>query len=140
MRKSETNRLKLDLTKPINKDDIEVTSDCFGKEYLPSASECSVCAVHEVCGIISTEAVKKLNKKVKKKTENFVDEWNFDFVPTDKILDLIVTNPYEYTTEAIHEVIVSKSKCEDAATTIAWLKNFIVENGLGTKDGKIYKK
>lgn len=140
MRKPLSDKLNMDLTKPLNKEDINIKHDCFGKEYLPADANCAICAVHEVCGILHTDRVKRMAKTVTKKTEKFIDEWSFDKIPRDKILGLIKSNPLKYTTEDIHEVVKSKSKCEDQKTTILWLKNFILDNGLGTADGKIYVK
>lgn len=139
-KKSQTKEFKVDLTKPFNKEDLIVDSDCYGKEYDPAANECAVCSVHEMCGIIRTEAVKKMGKQIKRPTENYVDEWNFDLVPTVKLLTLFKANPKQYTTEQILEVIREKSKCEDEKTCVQWLINFFKANNVGTDNGKIFIK
>jgi len=139
-KKAQTKKHEIDLTKPFNAEDLVVESDCYGKEYDPASSECNICSVHEVCGILKTKLVKDLGKKIKKPTEHYVDEWDFTQVPTENMLKLFKENPYQYTTATILDVVAKKSKCEDEKTCVQWLVNFFKDNNVGTKSGKIYIK
>lgn len=140
MRKAETKKLDVDLTIPLNIEDIIVDSDCFGKEYLPGDGACSVCAVHEVCASIKAQTVKKLGNKIKKPGKEFIDEWNFKNVPETKLLELISNNPKEYVLEDIFQVIEKKSNCSDYNTVKIYMNNFLLENGIiYDESGKLYK-
>ena len=79
--------LEVDLLMPLNIPKVKelMTEDnCFGYEWSPRANECSVCASHEICGIITGTVVKEKQKK----SGPYLDEVNLT-VDWDKITSLI---------------------------------------------------
>jgi hypothetical protein len=117
------------LTKPLTaatvKDLKSKNPDCFGNEWDITTRDCAVCAVHEVCGIVSRDQIRA---KVNDATNDakFLDETDFSLVKLEDVVewakegDKTATDLIAYTTEV--------SKCPDEATVVYWLKQFLVEN------------
>jgi hypothetical protein len=65
MRKSKESSPNLDITKPITLKDIPIDdNDCFGFEWEPLNSDCSMCSSQTFCAIIFTQNQLKKDKEI----------------------------------------------------------------------------
>ena len=124
------NKLEIDMSKPIN---MEFDVECFGKEYDPTTSECSMCGMSDLCCIMFRKTT--LTKKVKKlEREKFLDVTHFD-INEQGLLRIIKEQPTEYA--EVFKLIQLKTECRDANMIHSWIEVFMNNHGLTNKDGMV---
>lgn len=131
--------IKVNLLVPVNLETLKnlmKEDSCFGKEWDPQTSECSVCASAEICGILTGE----LLKTKKKEGGPYLDEVTVD-IDWDSITDLIreqegLENPISVAD--LFERVKQDTKSKDKKLIIAMLKKYIKGNtNIYTKDNVV---
>lgn len=141
MREKKNTKTEVDLSKPLNLDDFTLNeSDCFGNEWKPDSTECSLCADIEVCGTLyrNLHIKKKIQKVKENQGINFLDEVNFKRVPWERLYNEIKSDPGKLTTEQIYNWVKQRSKSDDHESIIQNIKNFKMEYKVTFKSGLAY--
>jgi hypothetical protein len=127
--------IEQDMTKPIQ---VEVDSECFGKEWNPTHSECAMCGMSDLCCIIfrKTTLTKKV-QKIEREQQGFMDVEDFD-INKDRLFELVTEEPTEYA--EVFEMVSMKTGCKAAKTIHKWIEIFMFDYKLQNKDGILCKR
>lgn len=130
---------RLDLTKPINTDDMATGEyDCFGKEWDMSSKECPLCADRDICGILFKDKVDKKTKDIERKGKaKFLDNADFDSLTDKSITDFIDSGVT--TSKELIEFGIRKTNCDDVVAVKNKVKEFVKKsNKISIKKGTVW--
>ena len=138
MRKQKTD--VLNNRKPIHLSELVINEgDCFGNEYSTTNVTCIKCTYYDVCGIVMHSKRNPKVNEIRKLSGNFFDELDWDAVPWDDLLKVILEG--EVTLEELREAVKESSKVVDTYTLNIKVQNWMITNNLKTSsDGYIITK
>lgn len=140
--KSENRFSDLDLTVPINTQDIMSkikSDDCFGKAWDIRTLECAKCGERDVCGIVFNSNVVKPKVEQVQQDQGaiFLDLADFDRVTKKDIFNWVVSG--ETKAKELLAYVMGKAKTDDTKAGVEWLKRFITNTeGINTKAGVVW--
>lgn len=128
------------MTKPLDHNKYEAIiadGDCFGLAWSPKEKECSMCADHEVCGIMFEQHVKRQKSEWRKQqAARPMDEQNFANISYEKVLEVVKKNSGTMTGADLVRIIAKNANTDDIESVKWWVKSFIRETGIRA-EGKI---
>lgn len=109
--------------------------DCFGKEWKPSATECSLCADKVLCAILTQKQTNELVKK-RFKDEKFLDDSSFQNLKIHPIINAMIKaydegEPYGF--NDLIDAIKTLSKSDDDKAIENYCKKIVVQFNLTDK-------
>jgi hypothetical protein len=124
-----------DFTVPIDTSQFKPSpDDCFGKEYNPTAIECSGCADNEVCAIILGKSLPKRAKEIQ--AEPYLDEADMTLV-TDELLTKFCKKNNGKEVSLLVNYVMETSKFYDTKAATIRIKEFKELGFLKVKGGLI---
>lgn len=122
MRTARTNKMKVDLSKPIDVSILPETDDsCFGKEWDVGQKDCEYCSDNEVCGVLFSHRLKSNVEQIETEHTTFLDKSDFTGLNEEDILSRI----NGITSEEFFSLVKSLANTEDDIAVIEWIKRFI---------------
>ena len=132
MRKPREESLKIDMTKPIKIEPLD--DDCLGKEWLPHAMECKLCADSDVCCTLFARKKEQVVKKKEEVSETyFLDMANFEAVPVDKLVAQIKKLHAKGTPASLTELeytIQDIAQCSDDLAVKEYMRRIVTLHNL----------
>jgi len=136
----ESKSFTVDLTKPLNKDDImEKAKGCFGYLWDLRTSECSKCADRDVCGILFNDNVIKptTDELEEKSGSRYLDLTDFKNVTPEKIFSFVQSG--ETPVQDLVSHVGALAQTSDRMAIIEFIKRFITQtSGISTKGGIVW--
>lgn len=135
----------VDLTRPVDLDQLKSDDPCFGKLWDPRDSSCAICHAIETCGILYQEAIKKKKKTFELEKGPLLDEERFSKVDFDKIAKAIerqMEKGIQFTLEDLKFTVATYAVSKDTTATMEYIKrmlpkyNMTIQNGIITMYGK----
>jgi len=143
MRKNHEKSTKVDLLVPVVPGDLqpEEKTDCFGVEYSPRDSTCSLCADIDLCGIVFQEKVK--DKKLTFEIENgpLLDQTDFqgvDMVRIEKLVRKYEGEGEPMTFKELQDLIAGQANTKDSEAVIQFIKRELPLTNIYLKEGVCY--
>ena len=107
---------EFDMSKPIELNNATDLNDCFGNEWEPTHTDCTLCHANAICGTLFHERTKAI-----KPDKPLLDKTEFDDVPWDAFKEKINEVSFEQLVEAVQHY----SRCPDRQTVIDYCKNWM---------------
>jgi len=139
MKKSHTKETEVNLLKPVSKDILpEEQTDCFGKEFEPRSSECSVCADDAICQILWSETVKSKVKNFEAEhgpTLDMTDFQGVDMARIEKLAKKYQEEGEPMTFEELQKIIQEQARTKDVEAIIQFIKRELPLTKIYLKEG-----
>lgn len=111
-----------DLSKPVTKT-IMTGSNCFGKEWNPTTTECSMCGMSDLCCIIFRKTtLTTKSTKIERQKGTFLDITDFA-INKDKLAAIVKEGDVKYS--EVFEMVNQKTQCKDAKLITMWIEVFM---------------
>lgn len=132
-------QMELDLTKPINKDEMKKDDPCFGKLWEPTDSNCALCHAIDICGVLYQETIKKKKTKFEKEKGPTLDMAKFESVDFERIaknIEAFTKKGEKITIKDLEVTIAQAAKIKDKKTILEYIKrqlplyNLTIENNI----------
>jgi len=141
MKQSRETKQEVDLTTLLDPEQLrsENPDDCFGVEWDPQDTDCSVCHDVEICGILKQKELHGRKKKIEKEKGPFLDQTSFESVPIEKIVQNLIQyaeddDPATY--EELEETIGTSARTKDIVAIREYIKTMLPRHGLRVTEEK----
>lgn len=140
MRKPQNKNNSIDFSKPLNLEDVIISSDCFGNLWEPTTNECSMCSDFNVCAFVFKQNKNEPLKKTAKLTKEIASEYSFDVVRNSQLITKIKNNSGKFKRSQLFEAVETMANCKDAILINDFIDGLLLEHGLKVHSGYIVNK